>query len=60
MKCYPIKTEIRIAGKDLGYPIFYGGSLTNEYPCILGQDFFFDQAKVTFERYNWSFGIDWV
>lgn len=60
MKCFPYKTTIEIAEKTLTLPIFYGGSLTNEYPCILGQDLFFDEAKISFKRYDWTFDIDWV
>ena len=60
MKCFPHRTTIEIVRRTLTFPIFYGGSLTDEYPCILGQDFFFDKAKISFRRYNWRFGIDWI
>ncbi|MFZ5366084.1 MAG: retropepsin-like aspartic protease [Patescibacteria group bacterium] len=59
MDCFPKEITIEIAGRDLILPVYFGGSLTQEYPCILGQDIFFDKAKITFERYKWSFGIDW-
>lgn len=59
MDCFPQKVILNLAGRQIELPMFFGGSLINEYPCILGQDIFFDRAKITFERYDWSFSIDW-
>lgn len=56
-KCYPGLTTVEIDGRTIEIPIYYGGSV--ELQCILGQNPFFDYAKISFERYNNTFSIDW-
>lgn len=56
--CYPGLTTIEINGKDIKLPIYFGGG--TDMQCILGQDPFFDLAKVLFERFDNSFSIDWI
>lgn len=56
--CYPGKATIEIDGYDFDVPIYFGGS--PDMQCIIGQDPFFDLGKITFERYEDSFSIDWV
>lgn len=56
-RCYPAMTTLEIEGHDIVIPIYYGGSTNLQ--CILGQDPFFDMAKITFERYDNSFSLDW-
>ncbi len=51
-------TTIEIDGRDIVLPIYFGGGANLQ--CIIGQDPFFDFAKVTFERYDSSFSIDWI
>lgn len=58
-ECYPKETTIIVDDRVVTFPIFYGGDLTQEYQTILGQDFFFDKTKITFERYSWTFSIEW-
>ncbi len=55
--CYPGLTTVEIDGRDIEIPVYFGGAATLQ--CILGQDPFFDFAKITFERYNNIFSIDW-
>lgn len=55
--CYPGLTTVEIDGRDKEIPIYFGGNANLQ--CILGQDPFFDFAKITFERYNNTFFIDW-
>lgn len=55
--CYPGLTTIEIDGHDINIPIYFGGA---GLQCILGQNPFFDFAKITFERYNNTFSIDWL
>lgn len=57
-KCYPGMTTIEIDGRDIVIPVYFGGGPSLQ--CIIGQDPFFDFAKVTFERYDSSFSIDWI
>jgi len=57
-KCYPGMTTIEIDGHDIDMPIYFGGS--PHMQCILGQDPFFDKAKILFERYDNSFSIEWI
>ena len=59
LRCFPIKITIGVANFNLELPVYFGGSLTQEYPCILGQDVLFDKAKIIFERYKGSFRIEW-
>ena len=56
--CYPGPTTIEIDGREFDISIYYGGAAGLQ--CILGQDPFFDFAKITFERYNNTFSIDWL
>lgn len=56
-RCYPAETKIEIGGRNIVIPIYFGGG--PKLQCILGQDPFFDLAKITFERYDDSFYIDW-
>ncbi len=56
--CYPGMTTIEIDGRDFKIPVYFGGSANLQ--CILGQDPFFDLAKIIFERYDNSFSLDWV
>jgi len=60
MDCYAFNTTVVVKNNEITFPIYYGGSLTSEYPCILGQDIFFDKTKITFERYKWKFSIDFI
>lgn len=57
-RCYPGMTTLEIDGNNIAVPIYYGGSANLQ--CILGQHPFFDLAKITFERYENSFSIDWI
>lgn len=57
-KCYPGAVTIIIDGHDFDIPIYFGGSSAMQ--CILGQDPFFDMAKIAFERYDNSFSIEWT
>ena len=57
-KCYPGITTIEIDGRDIEIPIYFGG--TSNMQCIIGQDPFFDKAKILFERYDNSFSIEWT
>ena len=54
--CYPGITTIEIDGYDLEIPIYFGGS--SNLQCIIGQDPFFDKAKIIFERYEDSFTVE--
>lgn len=56
--CYPGLATIEIDGRDIDMPIYFGGAAGLQ--CILGQDPFFDYAKITFERHNNTFSIDWL
>ncbi len=56
-RCYPGITNMEINGQDITIPVYFGGG--PKLQCIIGQDPFFDFAKVTFERYSNSFSIDW-
>src|SRR4030065_2084381 len=56
--CYPGLTTLEIDGRDIEIPVYYGGAANLQ--CILGQDPFFDLVKITFERYNNLFSIDWL
>ncbi len=56
--CYPGIATIHISGRDIEIPIYFGGG--SNLQCIIGQDPFFDMVKVTFERYDNSFSIDWI
>ena len=42
--CYPGLTTLEIDGRDIKIPIYYGGAAGLQ--CILGQDPFFDLAKI--------------
>ncbi len=55
--CYPGLTTVEVGGRDIEIPVYFGGAANLQ--CILGQDPFFDFAKITFERYNNMFSIDW-
>ena len=57
-KCYPGITTIEVDGQDFEIPVYFGGSANLQ--CILGQDPFFDLAKIIFERYDNSFSLDWL
>lgn len=57
-RCYPGLTTIEIVGRDIIVPVFFGGEANLQ--CILGQDPFFDLAKITFERYENSLSVDWI
>ncbi len=57
-RCYPGLTTIEIVGRDIVVPVFFGGGANLQ--CILGQDPFFDLAKITFERYENSLSVDWI
>ncbi len=57
-RCYPGMTTLVIDGHECTIPMYFGGG--PKLQCILGQDPFFDLAKITFERYNDSFSIDWI
>lgn len=57
-RCYQALTTLEIDDHDITIPMYYGGSVSLQ--CILGQDPFFDLAKITFERYSDSFSVDWI
>lgn len=57
-RCYPGITTIEIDGRDFNIPVYFGGQA--KLQCIIGQDPFFDFAKITFERLNNTFSIDWI
>lgn len=57
-RCFPGMTTIEINGREIYLPVYFGGG--SKMQCIIGQDPFFDLAKVMFERYDNSFSIDWV
>ncbi|MBI3577712.1 retroviral-like aspartic protease [Candidatus Gottesmanbacteria bacterium] len=55
-KCYPGTITIEIDGHDFVLPVYFGGR--SDMQCIIGQDPFFDMAKIVFERYDDSFSIE--
>lgn len=57
-RCYPglVTVEIEKLGNSFEIPVYFGGLPSMQ--CILGQDPFFDIAKISFERYSDSFSID--
>lgn len=57
-KCYPGTVTIEIDGDDFVLPVYFGGR--SDMQCIIGQDPFFDKAKIVFERYEDSFSIERV
>ena len=57
-RCFPGMTTIEINGREIYLPVYFGGG--SKMQCIIGQDPFFDLAKVMFERYDNSFSIEWM
>jgi len=55
--CFPTKAEIEINGHNLMIPIHFTLAMNKLFRCVLGQEGLFDQAKITFKRYKWSFEI---
>ncbi|OGY09224.1 MAG: hypothetical protein A2700_03165 [Candidatus Blackburnbacteria bacterium RIFCSPHIGHO2_01_FULL_44_64] len=58
-ECFPEQLFIRIAGREVLTTIYFGGPLTHEFIPIIGQETFFDKAKITFERYKQAFSVEW-
>lgn len=57
-ECFPGIATINIGGHEVELKIYFGGSA--KFQCILGQDPFFNMARIIFERYDNSFSIDWL
>lgn len=57
-RCYPGKVFMEINGCEIEMLVYFGGGPNLQ--CIIGQDPFFDLAKIIFERYENSFSIDWI
>ena len=57
--CYPIDIDVTVAEKTVRMPVYFGGSLTSLFPCILGQDVFFTLTKITFRRSTYTVSIEW-
>lgn len=55
--CFSVKTRIEIDGEELIIPVHFTSSINPVFRCVLGQEGFFDQAKIIFKRYKWSFEI---
>jgi len=55
--CYPSKIRIELGGHLLEIPVHFSRQLTSAFPCILGQEGFFDKSRVIFERYKWNLDI---
>lgn len=55
--CYPSEINIEIGGHKLMIPVHFSDQLSNAFPCILGQENFFSQARIIFERYKWNLDI---
>lgn len=55
--CFPSEITMEFGGVQLEIPVHFSRNLTKEFPCILGQEGFFNKAKITFERYKWNLDI---
>ena len=55
--CYPAKITIEVGGNRLDIPVHFSNQLNKAFPCILGQEDFFSQTRITFERYKWNLDI---
>jgi len=58
--CFPSQITMTLAGHNLTIPVHFSPELTPAFPAILGQEGFFDQARIIFERYSWSLEIKFV
>lgn len=55
--CYPSRLEIEVGGVRLQILVHFSPELTPAFPCILGQENFFSQTRILFERYKWNLDI---
>ncbi len=55
--CYPSKITIELGGQCLDIPVQFSNQLSAAFPCILGQEDFFSQTRITFERYKLNLDI---
>jgi len=55
--CYPSLVKIEIGGHLIEIPVHFSNQLSKEFPCILGQEGFFDKTRIVFERYKWNLDI---
>lgn len=58
--CYPSEITIEVGGHSLVIPIQFSPQLTKAFPAILGQENFFSESRVTFERYKWNLDIRFI
>lgn len=58
--CYPSEINIEIGGHRLTIPAHFTKQLTSAFPCIIGQENFFNKTRITFERYKWNLDIKLV
>lgn len=55
--CYTSEITIEVGGHKLDIPVHFSNQLNRILPCVLGQENFFSQAKIIFERYKWNLDI---
>ncbi len=55
--CYPSQITVEIGGQRLLIPVHFSSQLSKAFPCILGQEDFFSQTRIIFERYKWNLDI---
>lgn len=55
--CYPSKITIEIGAHRLDIPVRFSNQLNTPFKCVLGQEGFFSEARILFERYNWNLDI---
>lgn len=58
--CFPSEITMELGNIKLKIPVHFSSQLTKEFPCILGQEGFFDKARLVFERYKWSLEIELI
>ena len=55
--CYPSRITMEIGGQRIDIPAHFSNELNQAFPCILGQEDFFNKTKIIFERYKWNLDI---
>lgn len=55
--CFPGEITIELGGYRLNIPVHFSSQLSSAFPCVLGQENFFNKARITFERYKWNLDI---
>jgi|SRR3989344_3002974 len=58
--CFSSEITIDLAGDKITIPVHFSPELTPAFPVILGQEGFFSQAKIIFERYSWNLEIKFL